>query len=107
MNIQRSCEAALNMGQHLVRRERMRLPQSARDVFQLLAQSHWIDADLAEALKKMVGFRNIAVHDYQSLQLPITMSIIIEDLGDFLRYSETLLKRDAATASDAASGPFS
>ena len=96
LNIQRACEAALDMGQHLVRRERIGLPQSARDVFQLLAQSHWIDADLAEALKKMVGFRNIAVHDYRRLQLPITVSIITGHLDEFLRYSEVLLKRDAS-----------
>lgn len=103
LNIQRACEAALDMGQHLVRRERMELPQSARDVFQLLAQSHWIDASLAEALKKMVGFRNIAVHDYRRLQLPITVSIITGHLDEFLLYSEVLLKRDA---SDTAGGPL-
>lgn len=32
-NIQRACEATLDMGQHLVRRERLGVPQSARDVF--------------------------------------------------------------------------
>jgi uncharacterized protein YutE (UPF0331/DUF86 family) len=36
-NIQRACEAALDMGQHLIRRERLVIPQSARDVFVLLA----------------------------------------------------------------------
>ena len=38
LNVQRSCEAALDMGQHLVRREHLGVPQSARDVFELLAQ---------------------------------------------------------------------
>ena len=95
LNIQRACEAALDMGQHLIRRERLGLPQSARDVFALLAQGGWIDAALADSLKRMVGFRNIAVHDYQSLQLPITVSIITNHLDEFLRYSQTLLLRDA------------
>ena len=36
LNIQRACEAALDMGQHLIRRERLGIPQSARDVFGLL-----------------------------------------------------------------------
>lgn len=94
LNIQRACEAALDMGQHLVRRERMGLPQSARDVFSLLAKGGWIDAKLAEALKHMVGFRNIAVHDYQSLQLPITIKIITEHLDDFLRFSKAILQRE-------------
>ena len=93
LNIQRACEAALDMGQHLIRRERMGLPQSARDVFTLLAKNGVIEEELAEALKHMVGFRNIAVHDYQSLQLPITVKIITEHLDDFLRFAQAVLLR--------------
>ncbi|MHB0766209.1 type VII toxin-antitoxin system HepT family RNase toxin [Stutzerimonas sp. NM35] len=95
LNIQRACEAALDMGQHLIRRERLGIPQSARDVFTLLAQAGWIDPTLADALKRMVGFRNIAVHDYQALQLPITVAIIQKHLVEFLDYSQALLLRDA------------
>lgn len=94
-NIQRACEAALDMGQHLIRREKLGIPQSARDVFALLSQGTWIDSKLAEQLKRMVGFRNVAVHDYQTLQLPITVSILTTHLDDFLHYSRTLLMRDA------------
>ena len=94
LNIQRACEAALDMGQHLIRREKLGVPQSARDVFALLAGGGWIEASLADALKRMVGFRNIAVHDYQSLQLPITVNIITIHLDEFLQYSQALLLRD-------------
>jgi len=96
LNIQRACEAALDMGQHLIRREKLGVPQSARDVFALLAQAKWIESALAESLKRMVGFRNIAVHDYQSLQMPITVNIITQHLDEFLCYSAALLKKDAA-----------
>jgi len=96
LNIQRACEAALDMGQHLIRRERLGVPQSARDVFALLAQAGWIETTLADALKRMVGFRNIAVHDYQSLQMPITVNIIQHHLDEFLHYSQALLLRDTA-----------
>lgn len=95
LNVQRACEAALDMGQHLIRREKLGVPQSARDVFALLAQGGWIETNLADGLKRMVGFRNIAVHDYQSLQLPITVSIIERHLDEFLSYSRALLLRDA------------
>jgi uncharacterized protein YutE (UPF0331/DUF86 family) len=94
LNIQRACEAALDMGQHLVRREKLGVPQSARDVFTLLAQAGWIEPALADDLKRMVGFRNIAVHDYQAMQLPITVRIITFHLDEFLRYSQALLKQD-------------
>lgn len=94
LNIQRACEAALDMGQHLVRRERIGVPQSARDVFALLAQAGWIEPTLADALKAMVGYRNIAVHDYQHLLLPITVKVITAHLDEFLQYSAALLQRD-------------
>ena len=97
LNVQRACEAALDMGHHLIRRERLGLPQSARDVFDLLAAAHWIEATLAEALKKMVGFRNIAMHDYQRLAVPIAINVITRHLDEFLQFSATVLKRDAQT----------
>lgn len=94
LNIQRACEAALDMGHHLIRRERLGVPQSARDVFALLARAGWTTPELAEQLKRMVGFRNIAVHDYQALQLPITVDIILHHLDEFLQFSRAVLLRD-------------
>ena len=94
LNIQRACEAALDMAHHLIRRDRLGLPQSARQVFDLLAQAGWIAPGLAEALKKMVGFRNIAVHDDQTLMLPITVSVITGHLDEFLQFTAALLMRD-------------
>ena len=82
------------MGQHLIRREKLGVPQSARDVFSLLAQANWIDKTLADSLKRMIGFRNIAVHDYQSLQMPITLNIITQHLDEFLNYSTAIIKKD-------------
>jgi uncharacterized protein YutE (UPF0331/DUF86 family) len=97
LNVQRACEAVLDMGQHLVRREKLGVPQSARDVFELLLRGQWIDAALAESLKRMVAFRNIAVHDYQNLLLPILESIITSHLNEFLEFTQLVLKRDSSS----------
>ncbi|MTW01170.1 DUF86 domain-containing protein [Duganella ginsengisoli] len=94
LNIQRACDAALDVGQHLVRRDKLGVPQSSRDVFTLLAAGGWIATPLAEVLKRMVGYRNIAVHDYQALQLPITMAIIETHLDDFLMFCRAILTKD-------------
>ncbi len=98
LNVQRACEAALDMGQHLIRRDRLGVPQSARDVFSLLARAGYIEDSLADSLKRMVGFRNIAVHDYQDLQLPIVVAIIEKHLDDFLLYSRSILLRDGQSS---------
>lgn len=94
LNILRACEACLDMGQHLIRRDRLGLPQSARDVFALLAQASWIDTTLQDTMQRMVGFRNIAVHDYQKLLFPILLSVVTVHLNDFLRFTTAILKKD-------------
>ena len=97
LNIQRACEAVLDMGQHVIRRESLGLPQSARDVFTLLAQANWVDEALAESMKRMVGFRNVAVHEYQALQLPITVNIITHHLDEFTAFTRQMLLKDTSS----------
>jgi uncharacterized protein YutE (UPF0331/DUF86 family) len=92
LNMQRACEAALDMGQHIIRTKQLGITQSARDVFTLLSQNGFIDNTLAETMKRMIGFRNIAVHDYQALLLPIVENIIQHHLDDFLSFSKQLLQ---------------
>ena len=71
------------------------MPQSARDVFELLAKSEWIERSLAEALKRMIGFRNIAIHEYQSLQHEITVKNITDHLDEFLQYTAEILTKNS------------
>lgn len=96
LNLQRACEAALDIANHLTRLHKLGIPQSARSAFQLLEQGGLIPGSLADAMKNMVGFRNIAVHDYQSLLLPITERIITQHLDEFLAFTAHLLKQDAS-----------
>ena len=93
LNIQRACEAVLDMGNHVIRRDQLGLTQSSRDVFNLLEQAGRIDAATAENMRRMVGFRNVAVHEYQALVLPITVDIITRHLDEFLAFTKALLQR--------------
>jgi uncharacterized protein YutE (UPF0331/DUF86 family) len=95
LNVQRACEAALDIGQHWVRKAHLGIPQSARDVFEILAQHNKIPPALATSLKKMVAFRNIAVNDYQSLLTPILESITREHLDEFLEFARIVLQQDS------------
>ena len=92
LNIRRACEAVIDMGQQVIRQRGLGLPQSSRDVFALLASANLITLDLAEAMKKMIGFRNIAVHDYKSVQLAITENVIENHMDEFLMFSALILQ---------------
>ena len=90
LNVQRACEAAIDLAMHLVRRERLGIPQDTREAFDLLVGAGRLDAALSLSLKRMVGFRNVAVHDYQALNLEIVRSIVekgLDDLTEFARYA--------------------
>jgi uncharacterized protein YutE (UPF0331/DUF86 family) len=91
LNVQRACEAALDVGQHLIRRDKLGVVQSSRDVFESLKIAGYIDEPIASAMKKMIGFRNIAVHDYQRLQTEITIAVITKHLHEFDLFAQQII----------------
>jgi len=45
----------------------------------------------------MVGFRNVAVHQYDDLNLDIVEAVITSGLDDLLAFTDAVLARFAAT----------
>jgi uncharacterized protein YutE (UPF0331/DUF86 family) len=90
LNLLRACEASIDLAMHQVALKRLGIPQNSRDAFELLANHQIISPDCAEKMKHMVGFRNIAVHDYQRIQTEILNSILIRNLTDFESYLHEL-----------------
>nr|WP_301286058.1 DUF86 domain-containing protein [Lysinibacillus endophyticus] len=91
LNIQRACEACIDLAMHIVSEKKLGLPKTSRDAFKLLLDANIIESRLAFSLMNMVGFRNIAVHDYQSIELDILQAIIEKHLVDFTEYTRTIL----------------
>ena len=51
-----------------------------------------IDSKMSQKLKAMVGFKNIAVHEYQKLNLKIAEKIVEEEIDKVLQFAEDMLK---------------
>ncbi len=94
LNLLRACEAAIDVAMHLVRVNGLGVPQDSRDAFSLLDRANLIPADLSRRLQAMVGFRNIAIHNYQKLNLDIVRSILAGHLTDFETYCQLLLRQE-------------
>lgn len=92
LNIQRACEATIDLAMHVVSEKGLGIPQTSREAFQLLEEEGIIAEPLATRLKGMVGFRNIAIHDYQAINLDIVKNIIDHHLQDFTKFAEIVLK---------------
>jgi uncharacterized protein YutE (UPF0331/DUF86 family) len=93
LNLQRACEASIDLAMHLVRLRRLGLPQESREAFDLLEREGVLPAEIAARMRAMVGFRNVAVHAYQELDLEIVRAIVRERLGDFEAYTSHLLRQ--------------
>lgn len=92
LNLQRACETSIDAAMHLVRVHRLGIPQETREAFDLLEGAGLVDSVLADRLKKMVGFRNIAIHAYQKLDLDIVRRVVVDHLDDFLVFARLLLR---------------
>jgi uncharacterized protein YutE (UPF0331/DUF86 family) len=96
LNLQRACKAAIDGAMHLVRVDRLGLPTDSRQAFTLLAQSGKIPGELARKLEAMVGFRNIAVHNYRGLDLNIVRAVIEHRLDDLKSFASLMIQRALA-----------
>lgn len=92
LNLQRAVQSAIDLATHIVSDEGLGLPGELKENFSLMEKAGIIPKVLSEKLQKMVGFRNIAVHDYTEIDVNILRAILekgeLKDLEDF--YSQTL-----------------
>ncbi len=92
LNVERACEAAIDIANRIIRLRGFGIPASTRDAFAILVAAAVIDQSLADRLMRMVGFRNIAVHQYHKLDIAIVRAVIQTDLDDLLRFSALALR---------------
>jgi uncharacterized protein YutE (UPF0331/DUF86 family) len=93
LNIQRACEASIDLAMHIVSEKRLGIPQNSRDAFEVLSTNGIIDKQMLGKFKSIVGFRNIAVHNYQVINLNIVKQIIERHLSDFKEFTEVILSK--------------
>lgn len=86
LNIQRACEACIDLSMHIVSSKKLGIPQNSRDAFEALNKNNLLSEKLTKKLKAMVGFRNIAVHNYQSINVDIIKDVIENHLEDFSEF---------------------
>ena len=75
LNIERACQSAIDLAFHVVSVGKLGLPQTSGDAFMLLARSKLIKEATARSMVSMTGFRNIAIHEYQAMDMSILKAI--------------------------------
>ena len=93
LNLLRACETCIDIANHLCRQNQLGIPASSRDSFDLLCQAQVINTSMANKLKLMTGFRNLAVHNYGKVDVPELERIIQENLGDLEEFTKVVAKQ--------------
>lgn len=86
-------EACLDIGSHIISAEGYREPLYGRHVIDILAENGWLDPNVRESLVGMVGFRNILVHDYATIDSSIVFGVLHERLPDLRAFGKSVLQR--------------
>jgi uncharacterized protein YutE (UPF0331/DUF86 family) len=93
LNLQRAVQAAIDLGAHVLASEGHGVPAETAEVFTLLEVQGIVEPELAERLRRMVGFRNIAIHEYQKLNPAIVQAIVERHLGDLRALGSLVVQR--------------
>jgi uncharacterized protein YutE (UPF0331/DUF86 family) len=96
LNLERACQAAIDLAMRWVRRKSLGIPKESRDAFTLLETAGHIPPPLAASLRRMVGFRNIAIHDYRELDVAVIEKMILANFSDLRELIRLVLQQPAS-----------
>jgi len=93
LNLSRAVQLSVDIGTHFVAELGVPPPDTMGQTFDVLSQAGLIEAELASRLKKAVGFRNIAVHNYEAINWTIVHSIARNHLEDFIDFAKVIASK--------------
>ena len=91
LNLQRAVQICIDIGNHILLDYSV-TPATMADTFKSMAEKGIISVSNAANLAKAVAFRNIAVHQYDTLDNKIIFDIINNHLVDFSDFAASIAK---------------
>ena len=93
LNLSRAIQLCVDIGAHLISGTDQAPPDTMGQTFDRLEQTGLLTKTLAVNLKKAVGFRNIAVHNYDAINWHIVHSIVKNHLADFSGFAKVVMMK--------------
>jgi uncharacterized protein YutE (UPF0331/DUF86 family) len=91
VNLERAVQISVDITAILISERGIKSGDTMAQGFEILVQEEILSLELAEKLKKSVGFRNISVHEYQSIDWALVYNVIHHHLGNFEEFMQALL----------------
>lgn len=83
LNLTRAVQLCVDIGAQVLAHSGAAAPQTMAQTFAQLSQEGIIAPELAERMRRAVGFRNIAIHEYDEIDWQIVHAIATRHLTDF------------------------
>ena len=93
LNLTRAIQLCVDIGAHLIATMDTSPPVTMGQTFDVLADLGVINIELAIRMKKAVGFRNIAVHNYEAINWQIVHAISTRHLSDFKNFAQAVIQK--------------
>jgi len=93
LNLTRAVQLCVDIGSHIIAGLEVLPPSTMGKTFDTLAEAGVIHEQLAMQLKKAVGFRNIAVHNYEAIDWIIVHAIARHHLNEFAEFAQVIVSR--------------
>jgi len=90
LNLSRAVQLCVDVGAHIIAESNLKAPSTMGETFDLLATGGFVEAAVAQRLKRAVGFRNIAVHNYEVINWEIVHAISTSYLDDFRSFASAM-----------------
>lgn len=91
LNLTRAVQLCVDIGAHLVADTQLSPPDTMGQTFDILQEAGIISVELAGRMKKAVGFRNLAVHNYDAINWAIVYAIARYRLTDFEDFAKAVV----------------
>lgn len=91
LNLQRACEAAIDIAMYIVANRKLGVPQTKKEAFIKLEENNLISKEVSVNMQKMIGFRNIAIHDYKQIDEEVLADVIHNHLVDLTNFAKEIL----------------
>lgn len=91
LNLSRAVQLCVDISLHILSGRDQPVPETMGQAFTELAAESIINNELSEKMRKAVGFRNIAIHNYQEINWAIVYAIAKEKRIDFKQFAKQVL----------------
>lgn len=91
LNLSRAVQLCVDIAMHRLADLDCAAPSTMGDAFGMLEQTGLIDANLCKRMRAAVGFRNLAVHNYDAISWAVVFAIAKEHLDDFRSFARAML----------------